>query len=152
MVISVLAGAVAAASEPSTMENSIGNPSAKYSTQNTTTDATSASNSVITMFFAPLRFSTDRRKNSPVLNAINAKAMSARKLMPSITFSGMIFKPNGPMSMPATMYAVTLGNFNSLVMRVSKKPDNNITATEMMICATIGKFCSNIFFLYRLKD
>ena len=47
--------------------------------------------------------------------------------------------------MPATMYAVTLGSLSSLVTRVSKKPLSNITATEIITCATGGKFCNNIF-------
>ena len=83
------AGAVAAASAPKTIENARLNPSAKYITRNTTRDASNASNTVITTFFAPFFLSVDNVKNSPVLNAINASAMSAKKLIPSTTCVGI---------------------------------------------------------------
>lgn len=45
----------------------------------------------------------DSVKNSPVLNAMNASAMSARKLIPSTTCVGITFMQYGPMIMPATI-------------------------------------------------
>ena len=42
-------------------------------------------------------------KNSPVLNAIKASAISARKLVPSMNDCGSKFKQNGPIMIPVTM-------------------------------------------------
>ena len=84
------------------------------------------------MFF----FNVDNLKNSPVLNAINAKAISGRNAIPCITFWGIKLRQYGPMRIPVMMYAVTLGSFNFFVILVIKKARNNIKAIEMMIAAT----------------
>ena len=140
------AGAVAAASAPSTIENGRLNPSAKYITKNTTMEASNASNTVITMFLPPFFLSVDILKNSPVLNAINASAISARKLIPSTTLAGIILMQYGPINMPAIIYPVTLGSLSFLVKRDITYPAMSITATDIMTCDTLEKFCNNIFF------
>ena len=71
--------------------------------KNTSKDASNASKIVTTTFLPPFFLSVESLKNSPVLNAINASAMSARKLIPCTTPLGMIFKQYGPMRMPATI-------------------------------------------------
>ena len=66
-------------------------------------DAKHASRNVISSTLTPLFFSVEKRKNSPVLNAMNAKAMSAMKSILSIRPIGIRFKQYGPIKMPATM-------------------------------------------------
>ena len=43
---------------------------------------------LITTTFQPFFFRTEKRKNSPVLKAMKASAISDRKSMPSMTFTG----------------------------------------------------------------
>ena len=103
MVIIVEAGAVAAASDASTIENARLIFNAKYMTKNTRIEASNASKTVMTMFLPPFFLRVESLKNSPVLNAINASAISARKLIPCTTPVGMILRQYGPMIMPATI-------------------------------------------------
>ena len=56
--------------------------------------------------------------------------------MPSITLAGTKSKQYGPITIPAIIYAVTLGNFNSLVIRVKRKPNSNIRVTDIMTTDT----------------
>ena len=81
-------------------------------------------------------------KNSPAENAINASAMSDTNAEPSITFCGTAFKQNGPIKMPATMYAVTFGNFKSLVRRVIKNPAIRIIPIDKITADTGEEACS----------
>ena len=76
------------------------------------------------------------RKNSPVENAMNASAMSGRNAMPSMTRRGIKSMQNGPIKMPVTMYAVTLGSLSSLVTRVVRNARIIISESEMMTTAT----------------
>ena len=59
-------------------------------------------------------------------------ATSVTKPMLSTMASSIHFSPQGPMSMPATMYAVTLGSFSRFVNRLSRKADRSITASSRM--------------------
>ena len=101
-----------------------------------------ASARVIITTFPALFFSFENLKNSPVLNAINARAISARNSVPVIIVCGIKFKQNGPIRIPVTIYAVTLGNFNFFVIRVIKKPQSSIIAIAIMITATGDCFCN----------
>ena len=92
----------------------------------------------MTSTFAPLFFSVEMRKNSPVEKAMNASAMSARKLMPSITPRGTRSRQNGPSRMPETMYAVTFGSRSFDVRRVIAKPAMSISASETITADTPG--------------
>ena len=92
MVITVEAGAVAEARAARTMEKFSSSPSTKKVMINTSTEARIASKTVMTMTFAPLFFSVSNLKNSPVLKAIKASAISAMKSMPPITFPGTRFR------------------------------------------------------------
>ena len=103
MVMTVEAGAVAEASAANTTEKARSSRRTKKVTIKTTTDARSASQTVMTMTFAPLFFSVEKRKNSPVLNAMNASAMSERKSMPSMMRCGIRPRQYGPMRIPARM-------------------------------------------------
>ena len=75
-------------------------------------------------------------KNSPVLKAMKARAISERKSIPSMTVAGTRFKQNGPIRMPTTMYAVTFGSRSRFVNRVIEKPKNSIKAMEIITVAT----------------
>ena len=55
-------------------------------------DASSASKTVIITTFPPFFFKVSKRKNSPVLKAINAKETSARKLVFVTKLVGIRFK------------------------------------------------------------
>ena len=57
---------------------------------------------------------------------MNARAISEMKSVPAITVSGTRSKQNGPIRIPAIMYAVTLGSLKSLVILVSAKPAKSI--------------------------
>ena len=136
------AGAVADASADIIIEKLKSSPRIKYKSTNTTTDAANASSKVITISCLPLPLKLENLKNSPALNAMNAKAISEMNAEPSITFCGTAFRQNGPMIMPATMYAVTLGNLSNLVSRVIKNPANKIIAIDN-ITAETGEFACN---------
>ena len=136
IVMTVEAGAVAEASAPSTSEKLISSPRIKNDTMKTMTDARHASSTVITTTFAPFFLSVEKRKNSPVLNAINARAMSFKKSMPSTIFSGTRWSTYGPSRTPDSMYAVTFGSRSRFVMRVIAKPVISISAIEIMMLAT----------------
>jgi hypothetical protein len=94
------AGAVVAARAESTIEKVKLSSSTQYVRINIAAEAKHASNNVIKMTFGPFFFSEEKRKNWPVLNEMNAKAMSDRKSIPSITVSGIKSRQNGPISIP----------------------------------------------------
>ena len=66
---------------------------------------------------------------------INASAISDRNAVPSIIFCGIRFNTYGPIKIPVTIYAVTFGKRNFLVILVIKNPKNNISAIDMIIIA-----------------
>ena len=134
--MTVDAGAVAEASAPSTSEKLISSPRMKNDTMKTIIDARHASSTVITTTFPPFFLRVEKRKNSPVLNAMNARAISFRKSIPSTMSCGTRFNTYGPSRTPESMYAVTFGNRSRFVMRVIAKPVISIRATEIMIPAT----------------
>jgi len=103
IVITVEAGAVAAARAARTIENAKFNLKIQNITMNITTEAISDSNKVITTTFPPFFFKTASLKNSPVLKAIKARAISDKKSIPSIIFVGIRFKTYGPIKIPATI-------------------------------------------------
>ena len=70
---------------------------------NTKKDAIKASKTVIITTFPTLFFNLENLKNSPVLKAINASAISARNSVPSIIFWGIKFKQKGPIKIPVIM-------------------------------------------------
>ena len=78
-------------------------------------------------------------KNSPVLNAINAKAISERNSVPFTTVFGTASRQKGPKRIPVIIYAVTFGSFKSFVSRVMAKPQNSIRA--MVIIAIAAGDC-----------
>ena len=65
--------------------------------------AANASKTVIITTFIPFFFSVSKRKNSPVLKAMKAKAISARKLVPSTNEGGIKSRQKGPIKIPATI-------------------------------------------------
>ena len=65
------------------------------------TEARTASKTVIQTTFMPLFFKTGSLKNSPVENAMNARAISERKSVPSMIRCGTRFSTYGPMRIPA---------------------------------------------------
>ena len=136
MVIIVEAGAVAEANAARTMEKDRSIFRIQKVRTNTNTEAVSASASVMTTTFPVLFFSLENLKNSPVLKAMKASAISARKLVPSMICTGTRWKQYGPIRIPAVMYAVTFGSLHFLVMRVSRKPENSMIAMDMMMTAT----------------
>ena len=69
------AGAVAEANAARTIEKARFKCNIQKESMNTNTEAASASASVITTTFPMLFFSFDNLKNSPVLNAIKARAI-----------------------------------------------------------------------------
>ena len=70
---------------------------------NTSRDAINASQNVIITTFIPFFFKVLNLKNSPVLKAINARAISAIKSVPSIIFLSTRFRQYGPIIIPATI-------------------------------------------------
>lgn len=84
------------------------------------------------MTFNPLSLILSILKNSPTPKAINANAISDIKSIPSTTLSGIKSKQYGPITMPITIYAVTFGNFKSLVILVIKKPKKSIKETDII--------------------
>lgn len=135
IVIMVEAGAVAAAREARTIENAKLSLSTRKLRTKISADAKNASARVMTKTFIPFFFNAESLKYSPVEKAMNARAISERKSMPSITFEGIRSKQNGPISIPVMIYAVTLGSLSFLVMRVSKNPTSSIMDTEIIITA-----------------
>ena len=101
----------------------------------TKSEANNASRSVMMTTFAPFFLSVESRKNSPVLNAMNARAMSGRNAVPSMICRGIMFRQNGPMMIPAVMYAVTLGSLSRFVTRVIKNPDSRMREIDMIATA-----------------
>ena len=71
--------------------------------------ARSASNMVMTITFALFCFITESLKYSPDENAMNARAMSERNSMPSMTVLGTRSRQKLPRRTPARIYAVTFG-------------------------------------------
>lgn len=136
IVISVDAGAVADASADSTSENAAPRRSTKNVKINTSTDAVKDSSTVMITSCFPLPLNDEILKYSPAENAINASAMSDTNAEPSITFCGTAFRQNGPMIIPATIYAVTFGNFRSFVSRVIKNPLKRIIASARITAET----------------
>lgn len=132
----VEAGAVAEESAARTTEKAKFKCRMKYVKMNTTKEAIKASKSVMTTTFIPFFFKTSKRKNSPVENAIKARAISGRNSMPVITEAGIRFKQKGPMRIPVKMYAVTFGRRSFFVIRVIKNPKKSIMETEIMTVAT----------------
>ena len=90
----------------------------------------------MTKTFPPFFFRVETWKNSPVLKAMKAKAISGRKEVFSTTSAGSRFRQKGPAKMPPTIYAVTLGSLSSFVIRVIRKPIASIRAMEIMVTAT----------------
>ena len=144
IAIRVDAGAVAEAKAKAdnTNENTIPSRKIKYKSTNTAKEAANASNTVMIASCLPLPLNEENLKNSPAENAINASAMSDTNAEPSITFCGTAFKQNGPIKMPATMYAVTFGNFKSLVRRVIKNPAIRIIPIDKITADTGEEACS----------
>ena len=132
MVMTVDAGAVAEASAASTREKEKLSLNIEYDTRKTSTEARQASNNVITITLIPFFFSVSKRKNSPVPKAIKANAISERKSIPEITFSGTNPKQYGPKRIPVIIYAVTFGSRSFLVSLVTANPQNSMSATEIM--------------------
>ena len=136
IVIIVDAGAVALASALNTKEKGKDKCKIKYVRIKIKMDANKDSKIVIIIVLLPFFFNTSNRKNSPVLNAINAKAISEINSIPVITDVGINRKQKGPIMIPARIYAVTLGSLKSLVTLVNANPINSIRATEMTTLAT----------------
>ena len=136
MVIMVDAGAVALASAASTIENASDSPSTRYVSTNTSRLVRSASVRVMNITLAPFCLSAEKRKNWPVENAMKLSATSDRKAVPCIMSLSISFNPQGPMAMPASMYAVTSGRDSFLVTRVNRNPLVSIIATEIITEAT----------------
>ena len=132
IVIIVEAGAVADASAASTMENARFIPRIKYVTTNTAREAMNASKIVSTTIFIPFFLRVEKRKNSPVLNAMNARAISERKSILSMTVTGIRSMQYGPIRIPVSMYAVTFGRWKRFVILVIAKPRKSISAIEMI--------------------
>ena len=102
MVIIVDAGAVAEANAARTIEKARFKCNIQKESMNTNTEAASASASVITTTFPMLFFSFENLKNSPVLNAIKARAISARNSVPLMMFCGTRSRQKGPIKIPTT--------------------------------------------------
>ena len=122
----VLAGAVAVAIAPRTMENSQFRWNITFKSSVTSIPAKSASLIVMTIILFPVRISTSFLKNFPTPNAINANARSLTKLIPLIIFSEIKFRPHGPIKIPARIYPLTFGIFKVFVSLVMIKPANNM--------------------------
>ena len=103
MVMIVEAGAVAVARAPSTTEKAKLRPSTRWHTRKTRSAAPQDSSTVIVITLPPFFFSEDRRKNSPVLKAMKARAISGRKEVPSTMEAGSRFRQKGPAKMPPTI-------------------------------------------------
>ena len=88
IVITVDAGAVAAASADKTIEKAKFIFKIKNITIKINKDAIKDSKIVITITLLPFFFKIENLKNSPVLNAIKAKAISERKSIPITIVSG----------------------------------------------------------------
>ena len=97
----VEAGAVAAARAASTMEKERSMPSTPHTARKTSTEAVRDSSTVITITRGPFFFSTERRKNSPVLKAMKARAISERKSVWEMKEAGTVFRQKGPIRIPA---------------------------------------------------
>ena len=67
---------------------------------------------------------------------MKASAMSGKNSVLSIIGFGTRFRQNGPIKIPATMYAVTFGSLSRLVTRVIKKPDMRIIEIEIIAAET----------------
>ena len=136
------AGAVAEAKAERTNENTIPSRKIKYRSTNTARDAANASHTVITISCLPFPLNEENLKNSPAENAIKASATSDTNAEPSITFCGTALKQNGPIKTPATIYAVTFGNFKILVRRVIKNPDISMIPIDKITADTGDESCN----------
>ena len=103
IVIIVDAGAVALARAARRIENVNESFKIKKLKTKINSEAINASNIVITITFAPFFFNTSSLKNSPVEKAMKARAISDRNDVPSMTVSGIKFKTNGPIIIPASI-------------------------------------------------
>ena len=99
----VEAGAVAVASAPRTTEKAKFRPRIRWQVRKTRIAAPTDSSTVMVITLPPFFFSTERRKNSPVLKAMKARAISGRKAVFSITVLGIRFRQNGPARIPPTI-------------------------------------------------
>ena len=99
-------------------------------------DAIRDSRTVMVTSCLPLPLNDENLKYSPAENAIKAKAISEINAESSIIFCGTAFRQNGPIIIPAIIYAVTFGNFKRLVMRVVKKPLKRIIASARITADT----------------
>ena len=102
---------------------------------------TKIAKSVMTTTLSPFCLIVENLKNSPVEKAINARAISGRNSLPLTTSLGIRSRQKGPISIPVTIYAVTLGSLSFFVIRVIRNPRNSIIATEIMTTAT-EEYCS----------
>ena len=92
IVITVEAGAVAAARAAKTIEKARLSRNITNITINTRKEAINDSNTVIMTTLIPFFFKTENLKNSPVLKAIKANAISDKKSILLTMFSGIKFK------------------------------------------------------------
>ena len=117
----------------------------------TSSEAVSASSSVMTITLPPFFRMAEIRKNSPVLKAMKDSATSGRKSVFRIKEGGIMFRQKGPIRIPATIYPVTLGSRSRLVTRVIRNPASSMTAMDTMTEEAVGpvSFCTqgNIPFL-----
>jgi hypothetical protein len=67
---------------------------------------------------------------------MKASAMSGKNSVPSIIGLGTRLRQNGPIKIPATIYAVTFGRRSRFVSLVIKKPERRIIEIEMMAAET----------------
>ena len=101
--MTVDAGAVVDARAESTMEKAGSRCRIGHASTNTAAEAVHASRTVMTSTRIPFLRSAENLKNSPVLKAMKASAISGRNCVPSMKDSGIRLKKNGPMRIPATM-------------------------------------------------
>ena len=103
MVITVEAGAVAAAKAEMTIAKGRLSLSTMKVRMKTRILALRASIKVMKATLMPFLLRASRRKNSPVLKAMNARAISPRNAEFLMKYCGIRFSPNGPINMPTTM-------------------------------------------------
>lgn len=137
------AGAVAAAREAKIRAKGLSNLSTLQETKKTRREANRDSKRVIITTITPFFFRVSKRKNSPVLKAIKASAISAIKSIPSMIEDGITLREKGPRRIPARIYAVTFGNLIFFVNLVNKKPEKSIKEIEAIILDTESVICNS---------
>ena len=158
MTMMVAAGAVAVATAPSTMQVETGSfsPRTRWSSRRTTSTKRAAERAwmmAMTVACLPVCFKADSRNSLPMEKAMKPRATS--QMRPKLDTSSNEAKPIpgmpksprqlGPMSTPATKYAVTAGRCQRLISRLIIRPARRAKAIDKSVSIQILPFLRFVF-------